>query len=230
MTEQLTKDQFNVAVSDAVAGILNVYREVAAMFRELSSALGAAEPRLAPLMKRALVPGAHSKNPDARYLRSYHAYVYALSNDADDDDDEEEDDDADDEDREVDRKSPLAIKIGDPLVMVRATIFDQSSASFEPNVVVGTLLRCRVDSNVTEGELKIGPGRLRKVLRAIDSHRVSSKPVQTNIPVTVGNQKNNRLVFDMPKPWTRHALFDMTPTAVQEIAKAVRSELAPRSP
>ncbi len=68
MTESLTREQFRTAVADAVSGVLNVYREVDAMFRDLTIALSDAEPRFVPLIKR-MVPGAGSKNPDARYLR-----------------------------------------------------------------------------------------------------------------------------------------------------------------
>jgi hypothetical protein len=103
MTEALNRDQFRVAVADAVSGVLNVYREVDTMLRDLTNALNEDEPRLVPLVRR-LVPGAGSKNPDARYLRNYIASVFvpadAAEDDLDDEDEDEEGEEVDDEDDE----------------------------------------------------------------------------------------------------------------------------------
>ena len=65
LPESSQRKQFNVAVANAITGVLNVYREVDAMFRELTAALAAAEPRLVPFTgRKPLVPGAGSKNPE----------------------------------------------------------------------------------------------------------------------------------------------------------------------
>jgi hypothetical protein len=224
MAEPLTREQFQLALAEAVTGVLNVYREIDAMFRELSAALGEGEPRLTPLVRK-LVPPAGNKNPDARYLRNYHAWVFAPANEMEEEEEDDDEEEGDEEEGEGKKpKRTLAIKIGTGLVIARATVFDRGVSSFEPNFVVGTLLRCRVDSDVEPGtELKIGRGRFRKVLRAIDSHRGgAAKPVQTNVPVSIGNQKNkHKLVFDMPNLWYREPLFDITPTRIHEMAKMV---------
>lgn len=231
MTEPLTREQFKVAVADAITGVLNVYREVDAMFRELNAALAAAEPRLVPFTgRKPLVPGAGTKNPDGYYLKSYRAWIYApaaaLEEDEGDEDDETSEDD--DEEEETESKGPLAFTEGTGLVAVRAAIFDRGVSGFEPNLVVGTLLRCRVDPVVPAGtELKIRRGHFKRVLRDID-RASGAKTVKTTVPVTVGNVKNkHKLVFDVPGPWNRFALFDINPSMVQDIANTVRSNLKP---
>jgi len=203
------------------------------MFRDLAAALGGDEPRLTPLVKK-LVPPAGNKNPDARYLRNYHAWVFAPANELSEEDEEEDEDEADEEETEGKKaRRTLSIREGTCLVVARAMVFDRGVANFEPNFVVGVLLRCRVSEPVPPGsELKIGRGRFRKVLRAIDNHRGGAgKPIQTDVPVTVGNQKNkHKLVFDMPGLWKRHALFDVTPPLIQEMAEAVRANFSVSAP
>lgn len=223
MTEQLTREQFKVAVSDAVTGILNVYREVDTMFRELTATLDASEPRVAPFTgRKPLVPGASGKNPDSYYLRNYRAWIYSPATEIEDDEGEEEEEEVEDDEDENEstKKGPLTLAEGTGLVAVRATIFDRAVSNFEPNLVVGTLLRCRVDPVVPAGtELKIKRGLFKKVLREIDKVG-AAKTVKTSIPVTVGSVKNkHKLVFDMPGPWTRYPLFDITPATVQESRK-----------
>lgn len=231
MTEPLTREQFNVAVADAITGVLNVYREVDAMFRELTAALAAAEPRLVPFTgRKPLVPGAGSKNPDGYYLKSYRAWIYAPAAALEEDEGEEDDESGedDDEEGETEKKGPLAFAEGTGLVAVRATVFDRGVSGFEPNLVVGTLLRCRVDPVVPAGtELKIRRGHFKRVLRDIDKAS-GAKTVKTAVPVTVGNVKNkHKLVFDVPGPWNRIPLFDVNPAMVQDIATTVRTNLKP---
>lgn len=124
--------------------------------------------------------------------------------------------------------SPLAVFDFSKLVAVRATIFDRGVSGFEPNLVVGTLLRCRVDPVVPAGtELKIRRGHFKRVLRDIDKAS-SAKTVKTTVPVTVGNVKNkHKLVFDVPGPWNRYPLFDVNPAMVQDIATTFRGNLKP---
>ena len=231
MTEPLSREQFNVAVADAISGVLNVYREVDAMFRELTAALAAAEPRLVPFTgRKPLVPGAGSKNPDGYYLKGYRAWIYAPAAALEEDEGGEDDGNGedDDEDDETEKKGPLALAEGTGLVAVRATIFDRGVSGFEPNLVVGTLLRCRVDPVVPAGtELKIRRGHFKRVLRDIDKAS-GAKTVKTTVPVTVGNVKNkHKLVFDIPGPWNRYPLFDINPAMVQDIATTVRTNLKP---
>ena len=229
MAEPLTREQFNTAVADAVAGVLNVYREVDAMFRELNAALAAAEPRLVPFTgRKPLVPGVGGKNPDGSYLKNYRAWIYAPVAELEEDDGEEDDEDGEeDEGEEAMTKGPLALAEGTGLVAVRSTIFDRGVSGFEPNLVVGTLLRCRVDPVVTAGtELKIRRGHFKRVLREIDKAS-SAKTVKTTVPVTVGTVKNkHRLVFDVPGPWRRYPLFDITPATIHQIANTIRAGLA----
>ena len=227
MTDQLTREQFKAARSDAITGVLNVYREVDVMFRELAAALAGSDPRMTALVKK-LVPPAGSKNPDARYLRNYHAWIFAPAGEIDEDDDDEDDEEGEEE--EVEGKKPkrtLSIMSGTSLVVVRATVFDRSVMNFEPNFVVGTLTNCRTETALlADAEIKIGRGRFRRVLRAIDNHRGGTKPIHTEVPVTIGSQKNKqKLVCDMPGGWKRHALFDITPAAIQEIAASIRAGL-----
>src|SRR3569623_1030105 len=147
----LTRDEINKAVADAVAGVLNVYREVDAMFRELTAALAAAEPRLVPFTgRKPLVPGAGTKNPDGYYLKGYRAWIYAPAAGLEDDEGEEDDENGENDEDEED-KGPLACVEGTNLVAVRATIFDRGVSNFEPNLVVSTLLRCRADPSVPAG-------------------------------------------------------------------------------
>jgi hypothetical protein len=103
-----------------------------------------------------------------------------------------------------------------------------ASRPFEPNLVVGTLLRCRVDPVVPAGtELKVKRGHFKRVLREIDK-ATSAKTVKTTVPVTVGTVKNkHKLVFDVPGPWRRYSLFDVTPALLQDIAKTIRAQLSP---
>lgn len=230
MAELLTREQFNTAVADAIAGILNVYREVDAMFRELTAVLAATEPRLAPLTgKKALVPSAGGKNPDSYHLRNYHARFYAPMSEIDEDEGEDSDydsEDGEDEEAEPKKKNPLTFAEGTSLVAVRAMVFDRGVSNFEPHLAVGTLLRCRVDPVVPAGtELKVKRNLFKRVLRELDKVG-SATTVKTTVPVTVGKVKNKHmLVFDTPGPWTRYALFDITPATVQDIAAAIRTRL-----
>jgi hypothetical protein len=229
MAEPLTRDQFNIAVADAVTGVLNVYREVDAMFRELNAALAATEPRIVPFTgRKPLVPGAGGKNPDGSYLKSYRAWIYAPAAELEEDEGEEDEEDSEeDEEEEATKKGPLSIAEGTGLVAVRATIFDRGVTSFEPNLVVGTLLRCRVEPVVPAStELKIRRGHFKRVLRDIDKTS-AAKTVKTTVPVTVGTVKNkHKLVFDVPSAWRRYPLFDVTPATIQDIAKAIRASVA----
>lgn len=227
----LTREDFRAAVADAVNGLLNVYREVDAMLRELGTALGSDEPRFSMLGKK-LVPTASSRNPDARYLRDYHAAVFTPSDASDDDEeDDDEDDDGEDEDDGATQKTKkaLTIETGSGILLARAAIHDRSTTGFEPNLVVVALTRCRVDPDVPSGTLfKVSRSRLRKIIRAMDGFRwISSKPVNTlntRVSVQVVGQPKNKhtLFFDVPKEPERHPLFDVTPDKIREIARRVR--------
>jgi hypothetical protein len=232
MAQPLTREQFRTAVADAVNGVLNVYREVDAILRELGAALAAAddELRFVPLVKR-LVPAAGSKSPDARYLRNYHAAIFSpvdVSEDEDDEEEDEEDGDEDEGDAAAQPKRPLTIETGSGIVVARAAIYDRGTTGFEPNLVVGALMRCRVDADVALGtQLKVSRSRFRKLLRAIDGHRGAiGKPIHTGVPANVVGQPKHKLklIFDLPKPLQVYPLFEVTPDKIQGIARKVRED------
>lgn len=220
MTEPLTRDQFRIAVADAVTGVLNLYREVDAMLRELAAALGEGDPRFVPLVKR-LVPGAGSKNPDARYLRNYHASVFALA-DADEEEDEEEDAE-DEEDADTTPRRAVTIPAGDGIVLARASIYERSVTGFEPNLAITVLANTRIPAAVPDGTaLKVIPVALKKVVRALDN-QPSGKHLKTvaNASVAGPHKGKHRLSFDVAER-LRYPLFDVTPDKIVEIANEVR--------
>ncbi|HTR55012.1 MAG TPA: hypothetical protein VMJ10_30210 [Kofleriaceae bacterium] len=229
---ELTREQFKTAVSDAVTGILNVYREVDTMLRELGAALGGDEPRFVPLIKK-LVPGAGSKNPDARYLRNYHAAIYALADESEEDEDEEEEEEGEDEegDGASPNKKTLTIQTGGGIIVARATVYQSGSASgFEPSLVVGALTGCRLDTSVPPGTgLKLSRSRFRKLLRVFDGHLTAGKQLKTGISTHVIDKpkEKHKLIFDVPASPHVMPLFDVTPAKIQEIAAAVRKVFAP---
>jgi hypothetical protein len=237
MTEPLTREQFRAAVADAVSGVLNVYREVDAMFRDLTIALNDAEARFVPLIKR-MVPGAGSKNPDARYLRNYQAAIFApadATEDDDEDDDEEDEDVEDGEDEDVETpktaKRALTLKVGSALLVARAAIYDRSRPTFEPALTVGVLARCRVDSNTPAGTvLKTKAGRFKRIFRAIDAHRgAAGKPLLTAVTAQIvgpSKSKNSKLTFDTPTPMRAYPLFEITADNIRNVVEAVRSDWA----
>lgn len=237
MTEPLNREQFRIAVADAVGGVLNVYREVDAMFREITAALSEGAPQFVPLIKR-MVPGSSSKNPDARYLRNYQASIFVPADaaDEDDEDDEEEDDegeDADDDDGEPPRKEKrvLTFKVGSAMLVARAAIYDRSRPAFEPNLMIGALSNCRMDTNLSPGTpLKSKPGRFKRIFRAIDASRGGSgKPLQTVVTAQVVGQpknKNSKLIFDVPATMRIYPLFDVKSETVQDIVAAARKDWA----
>jgi hypothetical protein len=238
MTEALTREQFRIAVADAVSGVLNVYREADAMFRDISAALSDGEPRFVPFIKR-LVPGSGSKSPDARYLRSYQASIFvpadAVEEDDEEDDDEDDDEveDADDEEAEPSKKEKrvLTFKVGSAMLVARVAIYDRSRPAFEPNLIIGVLCNCRLDANLTPGTLlRSKPGRFKRIFRAIDAPRgVSTKPLQTVVTAQVVGQpksKNSKLIFDAPASMRTYPLFEITSNKVQEIVTAVRKDWA----
>jgi len=227
----LTREEFRAAVADAVNGLLNVYREVDAMLREFGTALASDEPRFKMLGKK-LVPTASSRNPDARYLRAYHAAVFTPSDASEEDEEDEEDDEeGEEEDDGVTQKTKnvLTIETGSGILLARAAIHDRSTTGFEPNLVVAALTRCRVAPDVPSGTLlKVSRSRLRKIVRAMDAFRwFSGKSVNTldtRVPVQiVGPHKNKHMLFfDVPKEPERHPLFNVTPDTIQAIAHRVR--------
>lgn len=237
MTEPLTREQFRMAVADAVSGVLNVYREVDAMFRDISAALSDAEPRFVPLIKR-LVPGSGSKNPDARYLRNYQASIFVPADAAeeDDEDDEEDDDDvedADDEEVEPPKKAKrvLTFKVGSAMLVVRAAIYDRARPKFEPNLTIGVLSRCRPDVSLPPGTmLRSKPGRFKRLFRAIDAPGGGpGKPLQTTVTAQVVGQpksKNSKLIFDAPTSMRSYPLFEITSDKIHEIVTTVRQDWA----
>jgi hypothetical protein len=248
MAENLTREQFRIALADAVVGVLNVYREVDAMVRELGTVLGDGSPRFAPIVKR-LVPGVGRKNPDARYLREYIAAVYApvdAMEEEDPDEDDEEDGEGDEEEGEGEggsdeeegavarsAKQPLTIKAGSGIIVARATIYDRATydratPAFEPNLVVAALTRCRIDVDVAPGTpFKVARWRFKRILRALDRHRwVAGKPLDTNVPAQIvgGPKTKHKLTFDLPNPLKPLPLFEVTPEQLRAIAAIVRKE------
>lgn len=234
MTEPLTREQFRTAVADAVSGVLNVYREVDALFRDISAALSDGEPRFAPFIKR-IVPGSGSKNPDARYLRNYQASIFVAAADATEEDDDEDDEDdeegADDEEAEPSRKEKrvLTFRVGSAMLVARAAIYDRSRPAFEPNLMIGTLANCRLDANLAPDTLlRSKPGRFKRIFRVIDAPRgAPGRPLQTVVTAQVVGQpknKNSKLIFDAPAAMRIYPLFEITSDKVQEIVTAVRRD------
>jgi len=235
MAESLTRDQFRIALADAVTGVLNVYREVDALLRELGAALGDGTPRFVPLVGR-LVPGVGRKNPDARYLREYVAAVYAPidameENEAEEEDEEdEEENEGDEEEGETARpaKQPLTIKAGSGILIARATIYDRASPGFEPNLIVAALTRCRIDVEVSPGTpLKVSRWRFKRILRALERHRwAAGKPLDTKVPAQIvgGPKSKHKLIFDLPSPLKPQPLFEVTPAKLREIAESACKE------
>lgn len=237
MAEPLTKEQFRTAIAQAVDGVLNVYHEVDAMLRELAMALAADDPRFKTLVKR-LVPGA-GKNPDARFLRDYHASVFCpVDADEEEEDDEEDDEDGEDEDEGGAKKAKKALTVpaGSGIVLVKATVYDRSTTAFEPNILVASLTNWRVSGDLVQGtQLRIARGRFRRLLRIVDAHRWTVGKVnalKTQIPVQpVGLPKGKHtLLCDLGTQPERIPLFDVTPATVQAIAGKVRAAWTMPSP
>ena len=233
MAEPLTREQFRTAVADAVNGLLNVYREVDAMLRELGTILSEAEPRFVQLGKK-LVPASGSKNFDARYLRNYHAAIFAPADTSEEEeeveDEDEEEDENDEGDGEVEKKPkrPLTIATGSGIIVAQATIYDRARQGFEPNLVVRALMRCRADSQLVNGtRLKVSRYRFRKILRAMNNHLgAPGKPLHTGVSVQVSGQPKTKykLIFDVLSPVQSIPLFEITPEKLQEIASKARQD------
>ena len=170
-----------------------------------------------------LVPGAGTNNPDARYLRNYHASFFALLDEADEDDEEEEEAE-DEEDETAKPKKSLVLDTGSGIIMARAAIYDRGTARFEPNLAVAVLTRCRVETPLPDfTQLKVSRARFKKIVRAVDSHR-AGKPLRTGAPVQVVGQPKgkHRLLFDVPGAVQTYPLFEVTPERIPEIARKVR--------
>ncbi len=225
MAEAMTREQFRTAVADAVNGVLNVYREVDGMLRELGTALADEEPRFVPLVKR-LFPSVSRKNPDARWLRSYQASVFAPADVATEaEEDDEEEDEEEDDDLDTDATSALTLRIGSGLVLARANIYDRNKAGFEPTLAISTLLRCRLDASLPTGtQLKISRARIKKLFRALDAHE-GTGAMHTNVWAhPVGQPKaRHKMIFDVPLGTTT-PLFDVSPASLLELAARVRSD------
>jgi hypothetical protein len=204
--------------------VLNVYREVDAMLRELAAALADEEPRFVPLVK-GLVPGA-TKNPDARHLRNYHAYFFVPASTAEPEDEDDEEEEDEEEDETPKQKRSLTIEVGSGLVVARVAIYDRSLPKFEPNLRVGVLTKCRVDTALPAGaQLKVPRGRFRRIVRAVDANQGGpGKPLRTNTVVQVVGQPKMKpkLVFDVPDGLREYPLFDVTPERIVEIAASIR--------
>lgn len=232
MTEALTREQFRVAVADAVAGVINVYREVDTMLRELAGALAKGEPAFS-LAKR-VVPGAHRKNPDARYLRDYvsNFYVPLDADDDDEDPDEEEEGEGEEEEEDESRKKKvLMLKAGGGIVIATAAVYDRNASAFEPTLLVGALTRCRTEPDAPPGAVfRVPRPRLKNIVRAASAFGGGTGKFQTGAVVTIEGQAKSKakhkLVFDVPQALQRYPLFDVTPALIETIAQGVRSAWA----
>ncbi len=230
MAEPLNQEQFRITIAQAVDGVLNVYHEVDAMLRELAQALGADEPRFKTLVKR-LVPGA-GKNPDARVLRDYDAWVFSpVDAEEEEDDEEDEDDDGEDEEDGSSRKSKKALTVpaGSGVVLARVAIYDRGSSAFEPHLLIASLKNWQVTGDAAPGTpIRIGRGRFRKLLRIVDGHRWAAgklvNTIKTQIPVQPMGQPKGKhtLLCDLAAAPERRPLFKVTPATIQEIAREVR--------
>lgn len=229
MADALSREQFRTAIAQAVDGVLNVYHEVDAMMRELTTALGAGEPRFGTLVKR-LVRGA-GKSPDARFLRDYHASVFSPADSAGEQEDEEEDEEEEDDDEGGAKKArkPLTVPAGSGVVIARAAIYDRSTTTFEPTLTIASLRNWKTSMDIAPGTpLRIRRGDFRRLMRDIDRHRWAAGKVntlKTTIPVhLVGSAKAKpTLVCDLASAPERIPLFDVTPATVLEIASTVRA-------
>lgn len=229
MAEELTREQFRVALAQAVDGVLNVYHEADAMLRELAMALGADEPRFSTLVKR-LVPGANKK-PDARFLRDYYAWVFSPDDSGEEDDEEEDEDDAEDEEDGGTKKAnkPLTVPAGSGVVLARAAIYDRGASAFEPTLTIAVVRNWRTTVDVPTGTpLRIRRGNLSRVLRDIDRHRWAAGKIntlKTAVPVQpVGMAKGKQtLVCDLASAPQRIPLFEVMPATVHDIARTVRA-------
>jgi hypothetical protein len=228
MAEDLTREQFQAAVADAVAGVLNVYREVDTMLRELGTALAEAPPAFAQVKR--VVPGAGRKNPDARYLRNYVAAFYMPASVADEEEDDEDDEgEDDDEESSAPNKKVLSINKGGSILIASAAIYDRNVAGFEPNLLVAALTKCRSEPDVpADSVFKVPRARLKRIVRAVGVYKAGSgKPLRTEAIVQVDGQPKGRakhmLVFDVAEPLQRYPLFEVTPERIAEIAATVRA-------
>lgn len=230
MTDTLTQDQFRTAVADATAAVLNVYREVDAMFRELAAALADGEPSFSMLVKR-LVPGSGRKNPDARYLRNYVAAVFAPVNSVPEDEEEEDGEDEEEEEEDAPKtkqKRAILVPVGSGIVLARAAIYDRSVPNFEPHLMMAVLTNCRVDvPTEPNAQVRVPRSRFKTIQSALGRHRASpGQPFPTGVPVQLEGQPKNkpkhRLVFDLPHPVRRYPLFELKPDKVIEVAHATQ--------
>lgn len=229
MADPLSREQFRIAVAQAIDGVLNVYHEVDAMLRELAIALGADEPRFTTLIKR-LVPGA-GKNPDARFLRDYHAFVFSPANSADEEDEEEEDEDTEDDDDGGTKKAkkPLTVPSGSGVVIARAAIYNRSTTTFEPMLTIACLRNWQTSTELPPGTpLRIRRGNFRRLMRDVDRHRWAAGKVntlKTTVPVHIPGMGKGKptLVCELANVPDRIPLFDIRPATVQEIARNVRA-------
>lgn len=230
---ELTQEQFRIAVADAAAAVINVYREVDAMFRELGVALGEGDPGFKTLVKR-LVPGANRKNPDARYLRNYVAWVFApIAAEQEEDEDDEEGEGEDEEEEDAPKqKRAILLPVGSGIVLARAAIYDRGAtvgAAFEPHLMIAVLKNCRVDVPTDPGaEVRVPRSRFKTILSALGRHtEPPGKPFLTGVPVQLEGQGKGkakyRLVFDLPHAARRYPLFDVTPGKIAELAGATRA-------
>ncbi|HVV85434.1 MAG TPA: hypothetical protein VHE35_20385 [Kofleriaceae bacterium] len=230
MSEPLTRQQFNAAVADATAAVVNVYREVEAMFRELALALGDGDPSFGQVVKR-LVPAPGRKHPDARHLRNYVANVFApvIAQPEDDDDDEEgEGEDEEGEEEAPKTKKAILIPVDSGIVLTRAHVYDRNVAGFEPHLLVAVLTRCRVDMPTEPGaKVKVPRSRFKSILSALGRHTdPPGKPFPTGVPVHLEGQAKSKpkskLIFDLPYAPVRYPLFDLTPEVVRGVAAKTR--------
>lgn len=167
----------------------------------------------------------------ASSFRDYHAWFFAPVDASEDEDDEDEDEGDDDDDSAAEKpKKALTVETGSGILLARASIYDRSTSTFEPNLCVAGLMHCRVNTDVASGTLiRISRSRFKKVVRAVDGFRwvagKSMNTLNTRAPVQlVGQQKGKHtLLCDLPNVPERHPLYDLTPAKVEEIVNKVRS-------
>jgi hypothetical protein len=229
LADPLSREQFRTAVAQAIDGVLNVYHEVDAMLRELAMALGTDQPRFSTLVKR-LVSGA-GKNPDARFLRDYHAWVFSPADSLEEEDEEDEEEDAEDDGEGGERtaRKPMTVLAGSGVVIARAAVYDRSTTTFEPTLTIASLKNWQASADVPGGTpLRIRRGNFRRLMRDVDRHRWSAGKVntlKTTVPVHLTGTVKGKptLVCELARTPERIPLFDITPAMVREIACKVRA-------
>jgi hypothetical protein len=225
MTDELDATQFQRAISDAIKGVLAVYREADALLRELQGVLRSGSPGFVTLADR-VAPGARRGEPGTRYLRSFVASVLAPA-DAAEVEDELEDDVEDEEDEDEDNDAPaakktLTLRVGTGLLIPRVEIFGSGAKDFVPSLVITSLIRSRVLPELpVDTPLKVSRSRFRKIVRLID--KSDGKTIEPRVSVHVLNKpkEKHKLGFTMASPLC-YPLFDVTPDKLEAIADQTR--------